>query len=98
GQGGRVRHRDRTRRKDRPRRPVLVDRLSTRIVAPSLLGGALAAWIVTADRMRGMDGGPGTTLGAVGWYLGIWATMMAAMMLPTVTPVVLLFDRAARQQ
>jgi predicted metal-binding membrane protein len=75
-----------------------VDRLSARLIAPSLVAGALAAWIVTVQRMQGMNGGPGTNLGAIGWYLGIWATMMAAMMLPAVMPVVLLFARAARQQ
>jgi len=75
-----------------------VDRLSARLVAPSLVGGALAAWIVTVERMRGMDGGPGTNLGAFGWYLGIWATMMAAMMLPAAMPAVLLFARAGKQQ
>jgi predicted metal-binding membrane protein len=48
-----------------------------------LLAVALAAWLVTIDRMRGMDEGPGTDLGGLGWYLGIWVTMTAAMMLPT---------------
>jgi predicted metal-binding membrane protein len=33
--------------------------------------------------MRGMDEGPGTDLGGLGWYLGIWVTMTAAMMLPS---------------
>src|SRR5436309_1976214 len=41
--------------------------------------------------MRGMDMGPGTDLGGLGWFLGIWVTMMAAMMLPSALPVVLLF-------
>ena len=45
--------------------------------------------------MRGMDAGPGTDLGSVGWYLGIWVTMMAAMMLPSATPMVLLFSKVA---
>ena len=48
-----------------------------------LLGTALAAWIVTVGRMRGMDAGPGTDLGGLGWFLGIWLTMTAAMMLPS---------------
>jgi len=52
-----------------------------------LVAGALAAWVVTIDRMRGMDDGPGTDLGGVGWYLGVWVTMTAAMMLPTAAPV-----------
>jgi predicted metal-binding membrane protein len=51
-----------------------------------LVAGALAAWVVTIERMRGMDAGPGTDLGSFGWYLGIWVTMMAAMMLPSAAP------------
>jgi len=42
-----------------------------------------------------MDAGPGTDLGGLGWYLGIWVTMMAAMMLPSVAPMVLLFHRVS---
>src|SRR2546421_1998452 len=45
--------------------------------------------------MRGMDMGPGTDLGGLGWFLGIWVTMMAAMMLPSALPMVLLFGRVA---
>jgi len=62
-----------------------------------LLAGALVAWIVTVNRMRGMDGGPGTDLGGLGWYLGIWVTMMGAMMLPSVFPMVLLFARVSSE-
>jgi predicted metal-binding membrane protein len=51
-----------------------------------LVVGALAAWAVTIDRMRGMDEGPGTDLGGLGWYLGVWVTMTAAMMLPSAVP------------
>ena len=58
-----------------------------------LFGAAAVAWAVTVDRMRGMDAGPGTDLGALGWYLGIWVTMMAAMMLPSLSPMVLAFAR-----
>jgi predicted metal-binding membrane protein len=58
-----------------------------------LLGSALLAWIVTLQRMRGMDAGPGTDLGALGWFIGIWVTMMAAMMLPSEAPAVLIFAR-----
>jgi len=45
--------------------------------------------------MRGMDAGPGTALGAIGWYSGIWVTMMAAMMLPAAAPMVLLFAKVS---
>ena len=43
---------------------------------------AALAWWFTVDRMRGMDDGPGTHLGGLGWFLGIWLVMMAAMMFP----------------
>jgi predicted metal-binding membrane protein len=61
------------------------------LVVASLLAAALVAWLVTVQRMRGMDAGPGTQLGGLGWYLGIWVTMMAAMMLPAVAPVVRIY-------
>jgi predicted metal-binding membrane protein len=51
-----------------------------------LVAGAVAAWAVTIDRMSGMDAGPGTDLGGLGWYLGVWVTMTAAMMLPSAVP------------
>jgi hypothetical protein len=46
---------------------------------------AAAGWWWTVDRMRGMDEGPGTDLGTLGWFLGVWIVMMAAMMLPSVS-------------
>jgi predicted metal-binding membrane protein len=61
-----------------------------------LLGAAVTAWVVTVERMRGMDAGPGTDLGGLGWYLGIWVTMMAAMMLPSAAPAALHVARLAR--
>jgi predicted metal-binding membrane protein len=85
------------RRPDQSRGAVLAEQLTPRTsatVVALLLAGALIAWIVTVERMRGMDTGPGTDLGAVGWYLGIWTTMMAAMMLPSAAPAVQLFSRA----
>jgi predicted metal-binding membrane protein len=63
-----------------------------------VLAGALVAWIVTVERMRGMDAGPGTDLGGLGWYVGIWVTMMAAMMLPSAAPMVLLFSRVSAER
>jgi predicted metal-binding membrane protein len=61
----------------------LMARSRTTIV---LVAGAVVAWAVTVDRMRGMDAGPGTKLGGLGWYLGVWVTMTAAMMLPSAAP------------
>ena len=60
------------------------------------LGGV--AWWSTADRMAGMDEGPGTALGAVGWFLGVWIVMMAAMMFPSVSPTVALYSRMANRR
>src|SRR4051794_21210218 len=66
---------------------LTVGRLSVRSrTTILLLAGAAAAWAVTVERMRGMDSGPGTDLGGLGWYLGIWVTMTAAMMLPSAAP------------
>jgi predicted metal-binding membrane protein len=67
-------------------------------IATALLGATLVAWVVTIDRMRGMDAGPGTDLRALGWYVGVWVTMMAAMMLPSVAPMVLVFARIVRER
>jgi predicted metal-binding membrane protein len=62
-----------------------------------LVAVAVAAWVITVDRMRGMDDGPGTDLGGLWWYLGIWVTMMAAMMLPSAAPAAQHVARLARR-
>jgi predicted metal-binding membrane protein len=67
-------------------------------LAALLLAAALVAWIVTYRRMHGMDSGPGTDLGGLGWYVGIWVTMMAAMMLPSAAPMVLMFSRVNHER
>ena len=64
-------------------------------VTTLVLGAALVAWIVTLERMRGMDAGPGTDLGGLGWFLGLWVTMMAAMMLPSAAPMALFFGHVS---
>src|SRR3954471_10220734 len=56
------------------------------------------AWWSTADRMSGMDAGPGTDLGAVGWFLGVWMVRMAAMMFPSAAPTVALYGRMSRSR
>ena len=57
---------------------------------------SVLAWWFTVDRMRGMDQGPGSDLGTLGWFLGVWLVMMAAMMLPSVSPTVALYSRLTR--
>lgn len=79
-------------RRVRLRHPSLANPVANAAV---LIGAALALWILTVDRMAGMDAGPGTDLGGLGWYVGLWVTMMAAMMLPSVAPMVILFARVS---
>ena len=62
-------------------------------MAAALLAVALLAWVLTYRRMRGMDDGPWTNLGNIGWFVGAWVTMMAAMMLPAVAPMAITFAR-----
>ena len=57
-----------------------------------------AGWWWTARQMRGMDEGPWTGLGTLGWFLLVWVVMMAAMMFPSVAPTVALYSRMTRQQ
>jgi predicted metal-binding membrane protein len=59
---------------------------------------AALAWWSTVDRMRGMDDGPGTSLGTLGWFIGVWTVMMAAMMFPSVAPTVALYSRMTKDR
>jgi len=54
---------------------------------------AAVAWIVTDDQMAGMDAGPGTDPGTLGFFLGVWVVMMAAMMFPSIAPMVVMHVR-----
>ena len=74
------------------------DRL--RRVTPALLLVVVAAacWAITAQRMQGMDMGPGTDLGGLGWFAVVWMTMMAAMMFPSLVPMGVGYARASRDR
>ena len=64
--------------------------------AAILLLVAAVAWLVTAGRagtMVGMTGTMGLSLPA---FVGMWALMMAAMMLPSVAPVASMYQRSVR--
>jgi predicted metal-binding membrane protein len=52
---------------------------------------ALLAWWWTAARMAGMDAGPGTDPGALGFFVSAWVVMTAAMMFPSIAPMVLAY-------
>jgi predicted metal-binding membrane protein len=63
-----------------------------------LVGLAALAWWSTIRSMGGMGASPGTDLGALGWFVGVWIVMMAAMMLPAVSPTVALYARMTRER
>jgi predicted metal-binding membrane protein len=62
----------------------------------ALVAVAVVGWVWTAHTMRGMDAGPWTELGGLGWFLGVWVVMMAAMMLPSVAPTIALYTKVTR--
>ena len=68
-------------------------------VSPVLFLVAIAGgcWAVTVERMRGMDMGPGSDLGPLGWFAVVWVTMMTAMMLPSLSPMAVACSRAGRR-
>jgi predicted metal-binding membrane protein len=57
------------------------------------LGLAVAAWVVAVPQMHGMDMGVATRLGSFAFFVALWVSMMAAMMLPGAVPAV---SRSAR--
>jgi len=63
-----------------------------------LVGIALVGWLVIGRRMEGMDAGPGTDLGSLGFYVSAWVVMMAAMMFPSIAPMVTTFSIVQRRR
>jgi predicted metal-binding membrane protein len=65
------------------------------VAVPWIALSALAAgaWAVTIILARAMGNGPGTMGLALLPFLGLWVLMMAAMMLPSVAPVAVLWAR-----
>jgi predicted metal-binding membrane protein len=67
---------------------------STRTAPTATLGLAAASWVVAVRLMNGMDMGVATTLGSFGFFVALWVSMMAAMMLPGAAPAVVRWARA----
>ena len=74
-----------------------VDRIRTLLLV-TLLTLAAGAWLLTGARMAGMDAGPGTDPGTLGFFAVSWVVMMAAMMFPSVAPMVLVFASIQRRR
>jgi predicted metal-binding membrane protein len=62
---------------------------ATAIVLTATLGLAAASWVVAVRQMNGMDMGAATPLGPFAFFVALWVSMMAAMMLPGAAPAVL---------
>src|SRR5216683_1142408 len=58
------------------------------------LGLAAASWVVAVRQMNGMDMGVATQLGSFAFFVAVWISMMAAMMLPGATPAILRYAQA----
>jgi predicted metal-binding membrane protein len=74
------------------RAPPLPDLIRLGLIGVLLLLAAVA-WLVTDDRMAGMDMGPGTDPGTLGFWITAWVVMMGAMMFPSIAPMVLMYAR-----
>jgi predicted metal-binding membrane protein len=66
-------------------------------IAVALVGVAGLGWLLTGERMAGMDEGPGTDLGSLGFFVSVWIVMMAAMMLPSAAPMVVVHSAVQRR-
>jgi predicted metal-binding membrane protein len=75
----------------------MLDRWRLAIVG-TLVALAALAWWWTAVRMHGMDAGPGTDPGTLGFFVTTWVVMMAAMMFPATAPMVVTYAELGRSR
>jgi predicted metal-binding membrane protein len=68
---------------------------ATAAALTATLGLAAAAWVVAVRQMHGMEMGVATRLGSFAFFVAVWVSMMAAMMLPGAVPAVLRHARAS---
>jgi predicted metal-binding membrane protein len=62
--------------------------VATAVALAATLGLAAVCWVVSVRQMNGMNMGTATPLGSFGFFIAVWAAMMAAMMLPGAAPAV----------
>jgi predicted metal-binding membrane protein len=71
---------------------ALPDLIRFGLIAALLVLAGLA-WALTDQRMAGMDAGPNTDPGELGFFVTVWVVMMAAMMFPSIAPMVIMYAR-----
>ena len=59
---------------------------------------AAVSWAVMSARMNGMDMGRWTDPGPLGLFTATWVVMLAAMMFPSVAPMVVAYERIHRRR
>lgn len=59
---------------------------------------AAASWIFTSTQLAGMDMGSWTEPGPLGFFTLTWVVMLAAMMFPSVAPMVVAYHRIQRHR
>jgi predicted metal-binding membrane protein len=64
-------------------------RAATATALMATFGLAAASWVLAVWQMNGMDMGVATRLGSFTFFVALWVSMMAAMMLPAAAPAVL---------
>ncbi|MDQ0692205.1 DUF2182 domain-containing protein [Arthrobacter sp. W4I7] len=74
-----------------------VDPREAGLVAALLLLAA-ASWIFTSTQLAGMDMGSWTSPGPLGFFTLTWVVMLAAMMFPSVAPMVVAYHRIQRHR
>jgi predicted metal-binding membrane protein len=83
--------------RDAASRRAAIESATTTTTAATLttLGVAAASWVVAVRQMNGMDIGVATELGSFAFFVAVWVSMMAAMMLPGPAPAVSRHARAS---
>jgi predicted metal-binding membrane protein len=74
----------------------MIARWWTAAVVTATLGLAVVAWVLSVRQMQRMDMGVATNSGSLQFFVAVWVSMMAAMMLPGALPALVRRARAGR--
>src|SRR5260370_18324932 len=68
---------------------MTIPSVATAAALTATLGLGAASWVVAVRQMNGMDMGVATRLGSFAFFVALWVSIMAALMLPGAAPAVL---------